>query len=88
MSTVIIEGFEVLSADGDGRGETHMAYFADENSAKQLVAQSPGWIRMRPYSKTIVVYETFGEYVNAQVEALRAKALAKLTKEEREALGV
>lgn len=88
MKTTIVTGFEVVMADGDGRGETHQAYFSDQTAAEMLVSQSPGWMRMYPFTKTTVVYDTFSEYVTAKADAFKAKALAKLTKEEREALGV
>ena len=87
MKTTIVEGFEVVEADGGGMGENHVAYFSNERAATQLSAQSPGWMRVRPFKQTIVVCESFGEYVIQKNEEVKAKALAKLTAEERAALG-
>lgn len=87
MQTIIVKCFEVRSADGDGRGESHVAYFNSEAAANQLAAQSPGWMRVSPFEKTFHICETFGEYTIMKVGEIKTKALAKLTKEEREALG-
>ena len=88
MITTIVAGFEVLSSDGDGRGESHVAYFNNEKAAMQLVTQSPGWMRVQHFEKTFQICSTFGEYVQLKSEEVKTRALAKLTKEEREALGV
>ena len=88
MLTTVVKGFEVLSSDSDGRGESHAAYFNNEVAAKQLAAQSQGWMRVQPFEKTFHICATFGEYVQMKNADLKAKALAKLTAEERELLGV
>jgi hypothetical protein len=88
MITTTVAGFEVISADGDGHGESHVAYFNNEKAAKQLAAQSPGWLRVQKFEKTFQICSTFGEYVQLKNEEIKVRALAKLSKEEREALGV
>jgi hypothetical protein len=86
--TTTVACFEVLCADGDGRGESHVAYFNNEKAAKQLVTQNPGWMRVQPFEKSFQICSTFSEYVQLKNEEIKVRALAKLNKEEREALGV
>ena len=88
MKTTVIEGWKVVTANGDGRGETQTAYFSNKKAAQELVATSPSWMRMFSFTETIVVFDSYSEYVTAEANAFKAKALSKLTKEEREALGV
>ena len=88
MITTIVAGWEVISANGDGRGESHVAYFNNEKAAKQLAATSPGWMRVQPFEKSFAICATLAEYMQEKNEEVKARALAKLTVEERSALGV
>ena len=88
MLTTVIKGFEVVDADGDGRGESHVAYFNNEPAAEECASQSRGYRRVKPFEKTFSICSDMADYLDMKNEQLRAKALAKLTKEEQKALGL
>ena len=84
---VLIKGFELLEADGGGVSDNHLAYVEREEDAKEWVSLSKGWRRYRPYEKTIIVHHSLDSLYATQRELAKQRALAKLTKEEREVLG-
>lgn len=94
MEKFDIEGFEVLTNSDltEGRGHrVHVCYTSTRALAEEI-AKGKGVMGtdadVVPMSKTIKVFDTMDEWNNNTKEAIREKALAKLTKEEREALGL
>lgn len=85
MTTRIIECFEVMDHGEDGRvfPGRHVAYIADEKDAKALAGN---WLSVG--KKTIVVHDNRSDYDHFKSQALKDQALAKLTQEERLALGL
>lgn len=86
--THTITGFELLEADGGGIRDNRVALIASEDAAKQWVMASSGYRRYVPYKETIVVYADLEDLNQGHREKLREQALAKLSKQEREALGL
>lgn len=73
----------------EGRGHNvEIATFATEDAAKQA---AHGWGVMGYGDGDVVpitVYDSFEEYANKDKESVRQTALAKLTRNERRALGL
>jgi hypothetical protein len=85
----VIKTWQAYDGGTDGRDCTLIGTFMSEEVAKRAAAgrgtmgRGDGDVRPGP-----VVYESWKEYKNQNPEAVRERALAKLTKEEREALGL
>lgn len=78
-----IEYWEVTeSFDRDSK---HIGNFTSELVADQVVAKSKGY--RSSYRKVFTVFDTVEDYENNTREKIRERALAKLTFEERNALG-
>lgn len=88
MQTFTISGFELLEADGAGVHENRVAIMKYETDAKIWATESKGWRSYKPFHAEIKVFESLDELHESQLAKVREKALAKLTKEEREALGL
>lgn len=84
MKVIEIDCWEVTeSYDRD----THVAFFSEENVAKEFSEKSP-YRSARQYKKTFIICESLEDKANADKETMRQNALAKLTKQERELLGL
>src|SRR5580693_2971224 len=75
----------------EGRGPMrHVAYFTNRHDAERAVkgmgVMGVGDGEVKQIE--ITVYESFAEYFGPKYEQLRSSALQKLSREEREALGV
>jgi hypothetical protein len=88
MKTFEIDCFEVRESDGDGRGDHHVCYCANNTVAQTVSGRNQGWRTVRKYSKFFNIIETEDEYLANTKAAIRKIALAKLSNAEREALGV
>jgi hypothetical protein len=88
MQVVTVSGYELLEADGAGVHENRVAIMLYESDAKLWASQSNGWRSYKPFHAEIKVFESLDELHEGQLAKVREKALAKLTKEEREALGL
>ena len=62
----------------------HIANFANEDNALELVGKN---LYRGASKKTLTIFDSVGDYENNTREKLRERALAKLTVEERNALG-
>lgn len=81
MTTKIIECFEVLRWDG-GERQNHLCYMERKEDADALAGKHDAVIK-----KTFVVHDSVESFKRLESGELKKKALAKLTKEERLALG-
>ena len=88
MKTFEIDCFEVRESDGDGRSDSHVCFCATAKLAEVIVNYSKGWRHSAKYTKLITVFDTEDEYNANTKSALRNSAIAKLSKAEREALGI
>jgi len=88
MLTTVVSGFEVVESVGDGRGETHVAYFNNAEAAKMLASKSPCWMRVQRFEKVFDICSTVDEYTTLKTAEVKARALAKLSPEELVALGL
>lgn len=84
---ILINGYELLETHGDGSSESSVAYVEHETDAQQWVVQSKGWRRYVRVHKLFIVHESLESLYAHQKAAVKERALAKLSKEEREALG-
>lgn len=94
MKQFRIRGFEVLtnSDTTEGRGiPVHVAYTFDEQTANEI-AKGRGVMGtmadVKPIDKTICILDSFDEFEELQNVEKREKALAKLTDEEKQLLGL
>jgi hypothetical protein len=88
MKTFEIDCFEVRESDGDGRGDHHVCYCANNTLAQKIAGRNNGWRSAEKYKQELNVCETEEEFDGRAKAALRKSAIAKLSKAEREALGV
>ncbi len=78
----------------EGRGSSvHLAYFVRRSDAERYavgkgVMGTPATVTAATLPPLPRVYETWEEYEEVNRESVRARALAKLSKEERDALGL
>jgi hypothetical protein len=86
MREMNIDGYELLSIKSDGN-EEHVAYVSNLKDAINWVEKG-GWRKYREVKKTIRIFETEEELEVHMQERLRQRALAKLSFEERQALGL
>lgn len=87
MKEFKFDGYALMGADGDGRGEHLIAYF-DSYGVAEEIRGGDHYKSVREKSMTVRVYESAAEY-RAQVEIkARETALAKLTPADRKALGL
>ncbi len=85
MKYIEIDAFEVYSSyDRDVR---HIAYFSDEKMAKEYMGDDP-YKSVQKVRKTYTIFESIKEAEVYSKEEIRKKALAKLTAQEREVLGL
>lgn len=80
--------YEVRESDSGGMHETHVCYVSNPTLAQQLVDKSKGWRSYREYKKLITIFDTIEELDANSKENLRKSAIAKLSRAEREALGL
>jgi len=83
----VIKGFELLEPSTTGTINEHIAFIADERQAQMWVNESVKYRRFKPYNETIVVHENLAALKDFQRAQIKAKALQKLTADERKALG-
>lgn len=79
-----IEYWEVT--ESFDRDSTHIGNFSSELVANQVVAKSKGY--RSSYRKVFTVFDTVEDFENNTRDKIRARALAKLTLEEKIALGI
>lgn len=77
-----IEYWEV--SESYDKSETHLANFDNEAAAQELVGNNRYY---SAYKRTVTLFNTVEEYRDNTLEKVRARALAKLTAQERAALG-
>lgn len=78
-----IEYWEVT--ESFDRDTTHIGNFSNELVANQVVAKSKGYRSV--YRKVLTVFDTVEDFENNTRDKISARVLAKLTLEERNALG-
>lgn len=88
MRVMYIDCIEVVEADMDGRTETTIALVSNKALADELISESPGWRHWNQYKKRFIVYDTMHEFRDSAKKHIRAGALAKLTEQEKEVLGL
>jgi hypothetical protein len=87
MKHIHIDAWEVTQSDFAGMGESTVAYFSNKVDADKLV-EGNKWQSVTKVMKTFVIMESLEDYTNFSKEKLRASALAKLSAQEKEALGL
>jgi hypothetical protein len=80
--------YEVRETDGGGMHENHVCYVSNPTLAQQLVDKSKGWRSYREYKKVLTIFDTLEEIEANSKENLRKSGIAKLSRAEREALGL
>lgn len=85
MKTFEINGFEVY--DTDGYTHNHVAYVSEESMAVEMT-KGNAYMGYNPYKKSFIVFETMDEFNADKYEKLRKSAWAKLSVQERHALGL
>ena len=79
----LITVFDVQVWDGGDR-HNHKFYVSNEESAKD-------WVKANPYDtyykKEMIIYDDLTDYNQNNLQAIKERTLAKLTPEERKALG-
>lgn len=80
--------YEVKESDGGGVYDNHFAFVATEQLAKLLVATNKNYRHYCKYSKLITVFDTMEEIEANSKANLRKAGLAKLSKAEKDALGL
>lgn len=84
--------YEVTEPDGGGIESNHVAYFSSETVAKQYAEQAgkswPKNVKKRYVQHKYIILDRVEEVEILKVENLRSSALAKLTPDERKALGL
>jgi hypothetical protein len=87
MQTFEIIGFELIELDFDG-ARKRVGIIKDKNEADAWRMKNPSWRGMNYIKETITICDSLAEFEVMEKQALIAQALAKLTAEERAALGV
>ncbi|HET8685678.1 MAG TPA: hypothetical protein VFM18_03315 [Methanosarcina sp.] len=85
MKVIEIDCWEVT--ESYDRDYNHVAFFLHEQDAKEFAKQSC-YRSATHFKKTFVICESIADKANADQESMRQAALAKLTKKERELLGL
>ncbi len=85
MQKFEFNGYEAYTTDG--YRHDHTAYFTHKSDAEKAAGKS-GYAGVSTKKMTIVVYDTYQEYLDATAIAERNAALAKLTPKERQLLGL
>lgn len=88
MKQFEVDCFEVRESDGGGMHDNHVCYVSSESLAKKLVEKSKGWRHYSKYSKLITIFDSEEEIESNSKANLRKSGIAKLTKAERDALGL
>lgn len=86
MKSFHITGFQITESGLDGTTRD-VCIVSREDLAKDMCFKN-NYRSYTPVDKFIVIFETVFEVEAAKQDAIREKALAKLTKEERTALGL
>ena len=78
--------FELEELDYCGGSSRYIAYFENQDDAKHVIGvqRYPELYKVNP----IKVFSSAEEFLGKQVEDAREKALAKLSREDREVLGL
>jgi hypothetical protein len=87
MKQFTIDGYEIREADGGGMSDRILYFVSTEAVAKAIVGKSH-YLSYRAHKETFTVFDTIEEIETASKEALRARALAKLSAAEKAALGL
>lgn len=86
MKRYEIDCYEVT--ESYDRDSQHIAYVSNPTLAQALVDKSKGYRSYHAYKRTITIFDTAEEIDSAKQENLRKSGLAKLSAEERHALGL
>lgn len=87
MKIINVDCFALELSDGDGIGSTVEGYASHEDVAREWAKSKKGWGSYRKYSKKYVIMDSMDEINLIKKEKIIERALAKLTPEERFALG-
>ena len=89
MKEHIISGFKLTEPDGAGMYSEEMGIVSTEEVAKEWCEAQKGWPRnYEKFHKVFRVFDTLEEMAGHDKKVIRDRALAKLTVEERQLLGV
>lgn len=86
MKLIEIDCFEVV--ESYDRESKHIAYTSTKELAQELVSKSKNYRSMIAIKKIFVIFETSEDVTTYSKENLRKSGLAKLSVEERLALGL
>lgn len=70
------------------RDSTHIAYTSTRQLAEKIADKQKNYRTVSTFKKTFVVYETMQDVEDYSLAKLKNSGLAKLTPEERQALGL
>lgn len=89
MKKIEIDCFEVTEPDGAGMHNLHVAYASSKTVADAIAQSNNGWPGyVNAYKKTIVIVDSVDEYRQLRADGKREAALAKLTEDDKKALGL
>lgn len=88
MKQFEMDCYEVQEADGGGMYSNHLAFVSSLSLAETLVNKSKGWRSHKPYKKLITIFDTMEEIEANSKSNLRKAGLAKLSRAEKDALGL
>lgn len=88
MQSFEIIGFELIELDGNGLHKQRSGIIKDKNEADKWRMKNPSWRRINYIKETVTVFDSLADFEAMEKQAMIARALAKLTAEERAALGV
>jgi hypothetical protein len=86
-----LDVWEVMDDDEEGNPRTHVAYFSNQAIATRIQQTSRYSIyppNAQPRKQHLRIFDTEAEFLQSITDDFRQRALAKLTKEERAALGL
>jgi hypothetical protein len=86
MQEINIDCFEVIQ-EGTTTSHRRVGFFSLEAVAQKVIKENR-YRSFRPYREHIVIYDEYSEYRQTLVNEIRDRALAKLSREERDVLGV
>ena len=87
MQEFQVVGFALVEISSDGIGENEIAYVRNESDARKWSAHNP-FRTHRPVNFTVKIFDSLEEFEEERMGQIRIRALAKLSKEEKIALGL
>ncbi len=88
VEIIKLDMFVLEMSNGDGVSSTVEAYTRDEKVGRDYKIQTKNYGSYRPFKQTFVIVSSLAELDAAKKEKVKERALSKLSREEKEALGL